>query len=136
MPVDTFLGSVIHRHSNIYIQKKSVCLMTFEMLQLEKCFFMNMLLASFRHIFFAGNKPKGRISKRVLQERQISWKTNIFYPLIRTPTFWSTFYFSNWKCRDLTEASSLWAYFTHCSGVSIVEFEQVDAGWLALNGLT
>ena len=35
-----------------------------------------------------GNKAKGRISKRVFQEnkaRQIFWKTNISYPLIRTP---------------------------------------------------
>ena len=35
----------------------------------------------------AGNKAKGRISKRVFQEnkiRQIFRKTNIFYPLIRT----------------------------------------------------
>ena len=38
---------------------------------------------------FVGNKAKGRISKRVLQEnkaRQISRKTNISYPLIRTRT--------------------------------------------------
>ena len=37
----------------------------------------------------AGNKPKGRISKRVFQEnkaRQIFRKTNISYPLIRTRT--------------------------------------------------
>ena len=37
----------------------------------------------------AGNKAKGRISKRVLQEYkacQIFRKTNIFYPLIRTHT--------------------------------------------------
>ena len=36
---------------------------------------------------FVGNKPKGRISKRVFQEnkvRQIFRKTNISYPLIRT----------------------------------------------------
>ena len=35
-----------------------------------------------------GNKTKGRISKRVLQEkaRQIFGKTNISYVLIRTPT--------------------------------------------------
>ena len=36
-----------------------------------------------------GNKAKGRISKRVLQEnkaRQISRKTKISYPLIRTRT--------------------------------------------------
>ena len=36
-----------------------------------------------------GNKAKGRISKRVLKEnkaRQISEKTNISYPLIRTGT--------------------------------------------------
>ena len=36
--------------------------------------------------FFVGNKAKGRISKRVLQEnkaRQIFRKTNISYPLIR-----------------------------------------------------
>ena len=36
-----------------------------------------------------GNKPKGRISKRVVQENkacQIFQKTNISYPLIRTPT--------------------------------------------------
>ena len=35
---------------------------------------------------FAGNKAKGRISKRVLQKnksRQIFRKTNISYPLIR-----------------------------------------------------
>ena len=35
------------------------------------------------------NKAKGRISKRVLQEnkaRQIFQKTNISYPLIRTPS--------------------------------------------------
>ena len=39
--------------------------------------------------YFAGNKAKGRISKRVLLEnkiRQIFRKTNISYPLIRTPT--------------------------------------------------
>ena len=37
---------------------------------------------------FVGNKAKGRISKRVFQEnkaRQIIRKTNISYPLIRTP---------------------------------------------------
>ena len=36
---------------------------------------------------FVGNKPKGRISKRVFQEnkaRQIFRKTSISYPLIRT----------------------------------------------------
>ena len=36
---------------------------------------------------YVGNKAKGRISKRVFQEkkvRQISRKTNISYPLIRT----------------------------------------------------
>ena len=36
-----------------------------------------------------GNKAKGRISKRVFQENkahQIFQKTNISYPLIRTPT--------------------------------------------------
>ena len=35
---------------------------------------------------FVGNKAKGRISKRVLQEKKarlILWKTNISYPLIR-----------------------------------------------------
>ena len=38
---------------------------------------------------FIGNKAKGRISKRVFQEkkvRQIFRKTNIFYPLIRIRT--------------------------------------------------
>ena len=38
---------------------------------------------------FVGNKPKGRISKRVFQENkaaQIFRKTNISYPLIRTST--------------------------------------------------
>ena len=37
---------------------------------------------------FVGNKAKGRISKRVLQEnnRQIFRKTNILYPLIRKRT--------------------------------------------------
>ena len=38
-------------------------------------------------IYIVGNKAKGQISKRVLQEnnaRQIFRKTNIFYPLIRT----------------------------------------------------
>ena len=37
-----------------------------------------------------GNKAKERISKRVFQEnkaRQISRKTNISYPLIRTRTY-------------------------------------------------
>ena len=41
------------------------------------------------HPSFAGNKAKGRISKRVFQEnqaRQIFRKTNISYPLIRTRT--------------------------------------------------
>ena len=36
---------------------------------------------------FVGNKAKGQVSKRVFQEnkaRQIFWKTNISYPLIRT----------------------------------------------------
>ena len=38
---------------------------------------------------YVGNKAKGRISKRAFQEskaRQIFWKTNIFYPLLRTRT--------------------------------------------------
>ena len=39
---------------------------------------------------FAGNKAKGRISKRAFQENkapQIFQKTNISYPLIRTRTY-------------------------------------------------
>ena len=39
--------------------------------------------------YFVGNKVKGRISERVFQEnkaRQVFWKTNIFYPLIRKRT--------------------------------------------------
>ena len=43
---------------------------------------------SFFYIF--GDKSKGRISKRVLQEikaRQIFRKTNMSYPLIRTGTY-------------------------------------------------
>ena len=42
-----------------------------------------------RKVCFVGNKAKERISKRVFQEnkaRQISLKTNISYPLIRTCT--------------------------------------------------
>ena len=41
-------------------------------------------------LVFVGNKAKGCIRKRVFQEnkaRQIFWKTNIPYPLIRTCTF-------------------------------------------------
>ena len=47
-----------------------------------------------KHFIFVGNKPKGRISKRVFQEnkaRQIFRKTNISYPLIRTRTFFGKF---------------------------------------------
>ena len=43
---------------------------------------------------YAGNKAKGRISKRVFQEnkaRQIFRKTNISYSLIRTLTFFGQF---------------------------------------------
>ena len=39
------------------------------------------------HRLFVGNKPKGRISKRVFQENkahQMFRKTNVFYPLITT----------------------------------------------------
>ena len=42
--------------------------------------------------YFVGNKAKGRILKRVLQEnkaRQIFRKTNISYPLIGTRAIWS-----------------------------------------------
>ena len=45
---------------------------------------------SYNNNNFVGNKTKGRISKRVFQEnkaRQIFRKTNISYPLIRTPPF-------------------------------------------------
>ena len=40
------------------------------------------------HYHFAGNTAKGQISKRAFQEnkeRQIFWKTTIFYPMIGTP---------------------------------------------------
>ena len=30
---------------------------------------------------------------------------------------------------------SLWVTFTHCSRVSIVDFEQVNAGWISSNML-
>ena len=30
---------------------------------------------------------------------------------------------------------SLWVTFTHCSGVSIVDFEQANAGWISFNKL-
>ena len=45
-----------------------------------------------RKLQVVGNKPKGRISKRVFQENkasQIFLKTNISYPLLRTHTYLS-----------------------------------------------
>ena len=54
---------------------------------LKKSLMKNFIFCAVRQANFVGNKAKGRISKRVLQEnkaRQIFRKTNIFYPLIRT----------------------------------------------------
>ena len=47
----------------------------------------------FNNCYFVGNKTKGRISKRSLQENNACHffrKTNISYPLIRTPTLRET----------------------------------------------
>ena len=65
---------------------------------LDHCMYLEVLMVLWRMIyfrfgfkvcFFAGNKAKGRILKRVLQEikaLQIFRKTNILYTLIRTLT--------------------------------------------------
>ena len=65
----------------------------FSLLKKLKLFHCYMFFGIFFHwckkFLFVGNKAKGRISKRVFQEneaRQIFWKTNISYPLIRTLT--------------------------------------------------
>ena len=37
------------------------------------------------------------------------------------------------KCDNCYKVRHIWTYFTPCSNVSIVNFEKVNAGWVAYN---
>ena len=81
-----------------------------------------------RRSWFVGNKAKGRISKRVFQERKarpIFRKTNIFHPLVRT---WCAYqgvrnvrFSGNWTC-----------FFTWSTRFEIRPFALLPANCLCL----
>ena len=54
---------------------------------------------------------------------------------------WNQFKENNKDVRATSNEAALvsllliWTYFTHCSGVSIVDFEQVSAGWEYIYGV-
>ena len=65
------------------------------------CVEKSQIRARFKQKYTVGNKAKGRISKWMFQQnkaRQISQKTNIFYPLISTRTCVKNVFLENLAC--------------------------------------
>ena len=57
------------------------------------------------------------------------FRANRWYLLVQS--LWQKYQGNVWNMFINNNKDELWTDFTHCCGVSIVDFEQVNAGWTA-----
>ena len=67
----------------------------------------------------------------LVQNKQWKYQNNVWNPFkVNNKNTRTTAVTSFWCCY-----CQLWTDFTHCSGVSIVDFEQINAGWVVVKRL-